>query len=57
MVAGTHQCIGAARIAAGMGFLPFPKHHELLEAGGFRMFEPKHTEPLKLAGQKPRTGT
>lgn len=40
-----------------MGFLAFPKYHDLFEAGGFRMFEAKHAEPLKLAGQEPRTGT
>lgn len=39
-----------------MGFLAFPTYNDLLKADGFRMFEPKHLEPLKLAGQEPRTG-
>src|SRR5207237_4148882 len=57
MVAGMHQRIRAVGIAAGMCLLAFPKHHDLLESDGFWMFEPKHPDPLKLAGQEPCAST
>ena len=57
LVAGTYQCISPFRITAGVGFLAFPKHRDLLVPGALWMFKAKHAEPLKLAGQKSRAGT
>ncbi len=49
LVRNPEQLIRPLGFTAQMRFLSSAKHHDLVEADGFRMFESKDAKPIELA--------
>src|SRR5271165_5559296 len=52
LVCDTEQLVCSLGFAAQMRFLASAKHHDLIEADGFWMFESKNANPIKLTCQQ-----